>query len=163
MEGNGSNFRRFGSSRTRLGSAPDASLKSLGARLEANAAFRRGVLRQCRRGWSVCLEMAPQRLEEIDSAPGNGMASEGSHPQDLVRGAFVNAPAGRVRRAHRARLKGAHGLSADAAAGRVHHPRLQGDGASGDAVVRGVFEKTGNNITVKSLARVRKNFPLESL
>ena len=31
-------------------------------------------------------EMAPQRLEKIESAPGNGMASEASNPQDLVRG-----------------------------------------------------------------------------
>ena len=29
-------------------------------------------------------EMAPQRLEKIESAPGNGMASEASNPQDLV-------------------------------------------------------------------------------
>ena len=31
-------------------------------------------------------EMAPQRLEKIKSAPGNGMASEASNPQHLVRG-----------------------------------------------------------------------------
>jgi hypothetical protein len=31
-------------------------------------------------------EMAPQRLENIESAPGNGMASEASKPQDLVHG-----------------------------------------------------------------------------
>ena len=84
MEGIGSDFRRFGSSWTRPGGAPDASLKSLGARLEAYAGFRRGVLRQCPREWSVGLEMAPQRLEEIDSAPGNGMASGASKPQDLA-------------------------------------------------------------------------------
>ena len=28
--------------------------------------------------------MPPQRLEKIESAPGNGMASEGFNPQDLV-------------------------------------------------------------------------------
>ncbi len=28
--------------------------------------------------------MAPQRLEKIESAPGNGMASEGFNPQDPV-------------------------------------------------------------------------------
>ena len=28
--------------------------------------------------------MAPQRLEKIESAPGNGMGSEASNPQDLV-------------------------------------------------------------------------------
>jgi hypothetical protein len=31
-------------------------------------------------------EMAPQRLEKIESAPGNGMGSEASNPQDVVRG-----------------------------------------------------------------------------
>src|ERR1700677_2022426 len=30
-------------------------------------------------------EMAPQRLEKIESGPGNGMASKASDPQDLVR------------------------------------------------------------------------------
>jgi hypothetical protein len=29
--------------------------------------------------------MAPQQLEKIESAPGNGMASEASDPQHLVR------------------------------------------------------------------------------
>jgi hypothetical protein len=29
-------------------------------------------------------QMAPQRLEKIESAPGNGMGSEASNPQDLV-------------------------------------------------------------------------------
>jgi len=28
--------------------------------------------------------MPPQRLEKIESAPGNGMASEGFNPQDLL-------------------------------------------------------------------------------
>jgi hypothetical protein len=31
-------------------------------------------------------EMAPQRLEKIESAPGNGMGSEASNPQDVVPG-----------------------------------------------------------------------------
>jgi hypothetical protein len=31
-------------------------------------------------------KMVPQRLEKIDSAPGNGMGSEVSNPQDLVHG-----------------------------------------------------------------------------
>jgi len=31
--------------------------------------------------------MAPQRLEKIESAPGNGMGSETSNLQDLVHGA----------------------------------------------------------------------------
>jgi hypothetical protein len=30
--------------------------------------------------------MAPQRLEKIESAPGNGMGSEASNLQDLVHG-----------------------------------------------------------------------------
>ena len=40
-------------------------------------------------------EMAPQRLEKIESAPGNGMVSEASNPQDVVHG----------RAADRARLR----------------------------------------------------------
>ena len=40
----------------------------------------RGIGRACallaaRRGWSVGLELAPQGLEKIGSAPGKGMAS----------------------------------------------------------------------------------------
>jgi hypothetical protein len=35
-------------------------------------------------------EMAPQRLEKIESAPGNGMVSEAPNPQDLVRGRAVD-------------------------------------------------------------------------
>ena len=34
-------------------------------------------------------EMAPQRLEKIESGPGNGMVSEASNPQDVVRGRAV--------------------------------------------------------------------------
>jgi hypothetical protein len=40
-------------------------------------------------------EMAPQLLEKIESAPGNGMGSEASNPQDVVHG----------RAADRARLR----------------------------------------------------------
>src|ERR1700689_4034399 len=40
-------------------------------------------------------EMAPQRLEKIESGPGNGSGSEASNPQDVVRG----------RAADRARLR----------------------------------------------------------
>src|SRR5271163_2700213 len=32
----------------------------------------------------ACPEMAPQGLEKIESAPGNGMVSEASNPQDVV-------------------------------------------------------------------------------
>ena len=39
--------------------------------------------------------MAPQRLEKIESRPGNGMGSEASNPQDVVHG----------RAADRARLR----------------------------------------------------------
>jgi hypothetical protein len=39
--------------------------------------------------------MAPQRLEKIESAPGNGMGSEATNPQDVVHG----------RAADRARLR----------------------------------------------------------
>ena len=35
-------------------------------------------------------EMAPQGLEKIESAPGNGMGSEASNPQDVVRGRAVD-------------------------------------------------------------------------
>ena len=38
--------------------------------------------------------MAPQRLEKIESAPGNGMVSETSSPQDLVHGAVDRARLG---------------------------------------------------------------------
>ena len=34
----------------------------------------------------ACPEMAPQRLEKIESAPGNCMGSEASNLQDVVRG-----------------------------------------------------------------------------
>jgi hypothetical protein len=34
-------------------------------------------------------EMAPQQLEKIESAPGNGMGSEASNPQDMVHGHAV--------------------------------------------------------------------------
>ena len=30
--------------------------------------------------------MAPQQLEKIESAPGNGIGSQGPNPQDLVQG-----------------------------------------------------------------------------
>ena len=39
--------------------------------------------------------MAPQRLEKIESGPGNGMGSEASNPQDVVRGR--TADRGRLR------------------------------------------------------------------
>jgi hypothetical protein len=36
-------------------------------------------------------EMAPQPLEKIESAPGNGMGSEASNPQDVVHGRALTA------------------------------------------------------------------------
>jgi len=36
--------------------------------------------------------MAPQRLEKIESAPGNGMGSETSNPQDMVHGRAADRP-----------------------------------------------------------------------
>ena len=40
-----------------------------------------------RAAWHSCRpEMAPQRIEKIESGPGNGMVSEASNPQHLVRG-----------------------------------------------------------------------------
>ena len=44
-------------------------------------------------------EMAPQRLEKIESAPGNGMGSEASNLQDLVPGRAADraTPAGEPR------------------------------------------------------------------
>ena len=39
-------------------------------------------------------EMAPQRLEKIESAPGNGMGSEASNPQDVVHGRALTARLG---------------------------------------------------------------------
>ena len=49
-----------------------AEPRSLGSRREAEAKGRS--------------EMAPQRLEKIESAPGNGMGSDGSNLQHLVHG-----------------------------------------------------------------------------
>jgi hypothetical protein len=42
--------------------------------------------------------MAPQRLEMIESAPGNGMGSEASDPQDVVITELRNSQAGGDRR-----------------------------------------------------------------
>ena len=106
MEGNGSILGPFLSSRARLGRAHNAFWKLTGAQ---------GVLRECLRGRSVGPQMAPQRLENIDSAPENGMAPAALDPQDLVEGRgprrgrrlrFVGAVDDRARRAQRARLQG---------------------------------------------------------
>jgi len=39
--------------------------------------------------------MAPQRLEKIESAPGNGMGSEASNLHDLVHGRALTVDSGR--------------------------------------------------------------------
>jgi hypothetical protein len=49
-------------------------------------------------------EMAPQRFEKIESAPGNGMASEASDPQHLVRRLTVRGPGSRASRMTRSRF-----------------------------------------------------------
>ena len=51
--------------------------------------------RGTRRQNGVARKMAPQRLEKIESGPGNGMGSEAANPQDMVHG----------RAADRARLR----------------------------------------------------------
>jgi hypothetical protein len=80
MEGIGANFGRFGSSPTRPGRVHDASLnlRARGWRPRLLA----GILPGSGAGCSPeSPEMAPQRLEKIESAPGNGMASETSNPK----------------------------------------------------------------------------------
>jgi len=57
---------------------PIVDLLNRGASIAGIAA--READRQSRR------EMAPQRLEKIESAPGNGMVSQASYPQGLVQG-----------------------------------------------------------------------------
>ena len=76
MEGIGSDLRRFGSSRTR----PGRVFEITGAppRGECGIRARRSPKRR-----SLGLQMAPQWLEKIDSAPGDGMAPQASNPQDL--------------------------------------------------------------------------------
>ena len=69
-----------GDRRADRGSFEPEEFRSLGSRLTAKRSRP---------------EMAPQRLEKIESAPGIGMVSEASNPQDLVRG----------RAADRARLR----------------------------------------------------------
>src|SRR5208337_1476788 len=87
MEGNGSNFGPFLSSRTRPGRAHDAFWKLGGARRDTKAAFRRGVPRGCPSRRSVGPEMVPQPFDKVEFAPGNGMAPAAPDPQYLVLGA----------------------------------------------------------------------------
>src|SRR5271163_2370707 len=55
------------------------------------ARFGRGT--EAREGWTAKRsrpEMAPQPLDKIESAPGNGSVSEASRPQDMVHGRAVD-------------------------------------------------------------------------
>ena len=49
--------------------------------------------------------MAPQRLEKIESAPGNGMASEASDPQHLVRRLTMRGSGSRASRMTKIRFR----------------------------------------------------------
>jgi hypothetical protein len=61
---------------------PRKALKTRKARKESR---RGGASSPTRRSQSrACPEMAPQGLEKIESAPGNGRVSEASDPQDVV-------------------------------------------------------------------------------
>jgi hypothetical protein len=49
-------------------------------------------------------EMAPQQLEKIESAPGNGMVSEASIPQHLVHGAWLPCAPAESRKNHKLKV-----------------------------------------------------------
>jgi hypothetical protein len=105
MEGIGSDFRRFGGSRTRPGRVHDASLNPLGSRLKANAALRReAFLGGELAGRSVGRENAPQGLGIFESAPGNAMASETSYPKIWYAGTRALRPRPRLGEAANAPL-----------------------------------------------------------
>jgi hypothetical protein len=97
--------RRSGANTTRLSRSTEAGDQAVRARPPLPAQDRVARGRPCRRRAGAAPgarraakrsrpEMAPQRLEKIESAPGNGMGSEASNLQDLVHG-----------RADRARLR----------------------------------------------------------
>jgi hypothetical protein len=69
--------------RSRTSAAASAGSRSAGSPMPPPG--RCGARRSSRRNRSRP-EMAPQRLEKIESAPGNGMGSEASNLQDLVHG-----------------------------------------------------------------------------
>ena len=60
--------------------------------LTSRDAFGRRELRARGRGQRSRREMAPQPLEKIESAPGNGMVSEASDLQDMVHGCAAEEP-----------------------------------------------------------------------
>ena len=85
------------------GMAPEASGPTRYGRRDgvfASASTRPAKLRIAVETPPVRPQMAPQRLEKIESAPGNGMAPEAPDPQDMVHGATALAsaldPAGRT-------------------------------------------------------------------
>src|SRR5271170_505428 len=80
--------------------------------------------------------MAPQRLEKIESAPGNGMGSEDSNLQDLVHGARLivrDSGSGAARTTSLQRCKGAYLPSDTPFPGRF---RRRGIAAFGAAAFR---------------------------
>ena len=83
MEGNGSNFGPFLSSRTRPGRA---FWKLWGARRDENGASRRKCLGGGRlAGKPASRQKTPQRFENVHFAPGNGMAHAALDPQCWAR------------------------------------------------------------------------------
>jgi len=79
---------------------PAASAGSRSAGSPMPPAGRCGATRSSRgargrRQTPSCPEMAPQRLEKIESAPGNGMGSEASNLHDLVHGRALTVDSGR--------------------------------------------------------------------
>ena len=62
---------------------PLKALKTQKTRKESRRGGRLAPLHSPLRS-RACPEMAPQGLEKIESAPGNGMVSEASNPQDVV-------------------------------------------------------------------------------
>jgi hypothetical protein len=119
---NGPNFATW---RTGIQTKPQLETPGLGrvALLAMTRARRREVLRgdrfdrakSCagREGLTTKRnrpEMAPQCPEKIESAPGNGMGSEASNPQDLVRGRVADRARLRLTsRNHEVAEKGAKG------------------------------------------------------
>jgi hypothetical protein len=92
--------RRFGANTTRFSRPTEAGDQAVRARPPLPAPDRVARGRPCRhhragaapaarrssRGNRSRPEMAPQRLEKIESAPGKGMGSKASNPLDLVHG-----------------------------------------------------------------------------
>src|SRR5271168_121656 len=71
-----------------------------------------GIARECLTAKRSRREMALQRLEKIESGPGNGMGLEASNPQDVVDGRAADRARLRPRRFRR-RDRGARGWRQD--------------------------------------------------